>query len=124
MARHRPTELKALIALLDQEHEDVEQLAQDVLDLLMDIKWGRAPYIAIQRSSERMFVAWGPYATIGEAERDIGTRILGARFQCKNSCGTIGPACLTHAQAYEYAYFARVWNKDAVEPAPEIWEEA
>lgn len=122
--RHRPNEHKALVALLDQEHEDVEQLALDVLDLLMDIKWGRAPYIAIQRlHNSEHFVAWGPYATIGEAERDIGTRIIGTGLGCKSSCGSTGPACEGHTKAYDYAYFAKVYNKDALaEPAPEIWE--
>lgn len=112
-----------MVELLDQEHESVEELAIAVLDLLMDIKWGRAPYIAIQRLHDSdHFVAWGPYATIGEAERDIGNRIVGTGLGCKSSCGN-GPACEGHSKAYDYAYFAKVYNKDAVEPAPEIWEE-
>jgi len=103
--RHRPTEVRELIALLDREHDSVEDLAQDVLDLLMEIKWSRAPYIAIQRHSGPHFTAWGPYATRGEAERDVGKRIVGGNVA-------------------EVAYFCKVWNKDVIDgERPEIWEE-
>jgi hypothetical protein len=94
--KHRPTEIKAVAALLEQEHESVDVLAQQLLDLLVDIKWSRGGWIAIQRHRTTIqpdFTAWGPYATRGEAERDVGKRIVGVNV-------------------YETAYFAHVINKD------------
>ena len=102
--RHRPTEVRALVNLLDAEHDSVEALAQEVLDLLMELKWGRSPYIAIQRHTGPYFTAWGPYATLNEAQRDIGKRIVGY-------------------EPDEVAYFCKVHNKDALEGSePEIWD--
>ena len=94
--KHRPTEVKAVVELLEQEHESVDDLAQELLDLLVDIKWKRGGWIAIQRHDTTIqpdFTAWGPYATKGEAERDVGKRIVGVN-------------------AREVAYFAHVINKD------------
>lgn len=103
--RHRPTERRAVIELLDKEHDSVETLADDLLDLLVEIKWGRGSWIAIQRHTGPHFTAWGPYPTRGEAERDVGRRIIAASPQ-------------------DVAYFCRVWNKDVLDgPQPDIWEE-
>jgi hypothetical protein len=102
--KHRPTEVKAVIALLEQEHDSVEDLAQLLLDTLLEIKWRRGAWIAIQRHDTQVqpdFTAWGPYATRGEAERDLGKRIVG-----------VNPR--------ERAYFALVLNKDNTSPHPDI----
>lgn len=104
--KHRPNEVKAVTALLSEEHDSVDELAMKVLDLLHDIKWNRHPWVAIQRARPDgpWFTAWGPYSTRGEAERDVGKRIVGA-------------------SPLETAYFARVYNKDTLDgPLPEIWE--
>lgn len=105
--KHRPTEVRAVIALLEKEHDDVDVLAVELLDLLADMKWARGAWIAIQRHRTQHypeFTAWGPYATRGEAERDLGKRIIGV-------------------SAGEYAYFAHVQNKDTTgEPHPDLEE--
>ena len=84
----------------------MEDLAQNLLDLLMEVKWSRQPWIAIQRHRNGPdFTAWGPYATRGEAERDLGKRIIAA-------------------EVGDVAYFCKVWNKDVTEGTePEIWED-
>ena len=105
--KHRPTEVKAVIALLEREHESVDDLAQQLLDLLVDIKWSRGGWIAIQRHDTTIqpdFTAWGPYATKGEAERDVGKRIVGVNVR-------------------EVAYFAHVIDKDTTgQEHPDLWE--
>ena len=107
--KHRPTEIKAVVNLLEQEHDDVEALAQALLDLLLDIKWKRGAYIAIRRLRTEGdhpwpdFLAHGPYPTRKQAELDIGRRI-------------------TAKSPGEYAYFALVTDLDATdEPDPDLW---
>lgn len=111
--KHRPTEIKAVIKLLDQEHESVETLAVELLDLLMEIKWNRAPWIAIQRHTGPHFTAWGPYPTRRQAELDVGRRIIGRGCRT-TSCG-LPPFCEVCTQVREYAYFCQVYDKDVTE---------
>lgn len=120
--KHRPTEVKAVVALLEQEHDDVEALAEQLLDTLLDIKWQRGAWIALQRYAESdHFQAWGPYATRGEAERDLGRRILGTRAHRK-TCRQ-RPMCAGCTEVYDTAYFALVLDKDATDgPDPDVYD--
>lgn len=120
--KHRPSEVKAIVALLEEEHDDVEALATAVLDLLLDIKWNRGAWIALQRYAESdHFQAWGPYATRGEAQRDIGRRILGSRAHSK-LCHQ-RPICAGCADVFDTAYFALVLDKDATDgPDPDVYD--
>lgn len=107
MIRHRPTEIREVVKLLEAEHDDVEALAQEILDLLTEIKWSRGSWIAIQRfRNGPNFQAWGPYPTRRQAELDVGRRIIAA-------------------EPGDAAYFARVIDKDTTEgPESALWEDA
>lgn len=107
MIRHRPTELREVVKLLEAEHDDVEALAQEILDLLTEIKWSRGAYIAIQRFRNGPdFVCFGPYPTRTQAEKDLGRRIIAA-------------------EPGDVAYFAHVRDLDSFEqPDPALWEDA
>ena len=104
--KHRPSEVKAVVELLEQDHDDIEELAQKILDRLMEVKWNRGPWVAIQRHRKgSWFTAFGPYPTRTQAERDLGRRIIGA-------------------EPGDVAYFARVWDLDATQGTdPEVWDE-
>lgn len=79
--RHRPTERKAVISLLEREWDDTGDLAEAILDELLDLKWRRGGWIVVHReqSDQPAYFAWGPYDTVKQAERDIGKRILATR---------------------------------------------
>ncbi len=81
MMRHRPTERKAVIALLEDEWEDTGDLAEAILDALLDLKWHRGGWIVVHRedTSTPAYFAWGPYDTRNQAEKDIGKRIIATR---------------------------------------------
>lgn len=78
--RHRPTERRALVELLGREWDDTGTLAEAILDVLLELKWRRGGWVVVQREAMTtpMFVAWGPYDTRLQAERDIGGRIIAA----------------------------------------------
>ena len=76
--RHRPTEVKAVVALLEQDHDDVEALAQELLDTLVELKWSRSGWVVVlQDPAMPTPLLYGPYATPTQARRDIGKRIVG-----------------------------------------------
>lgn len=107
--KHRPTEVRAFVEILEQEHDDVEALAYALLDKALEIKWKRGAYIAIRRLRVEGdhpwpdFLAHGPYPTRKQAKLDIGRRI-------------------TAKSPGEYAYFALVTDLDATdEPDPDLW---
>ncbi len=80
--RHRPTERKAVIALLEREWEDVADLAEEILDTLLDLKWKRGGWIVVHRepsATAPAYFAWGPYDTRNQAEKDLGKRIIATR---------------------------------------------
>ncbi len=85
--RHRPTEIREVTALLEQEHEDVEQLAVDILDLLVDIKWRRGAFVVAVQQFDHLY-CFGPFANKQEAKRSIGKDIVAA------SAGARGGAIL------------------------------
>lgn len=77
MMRHRPTERKAVIALLEQEWDDVADLAEALLDELMELKWGRGGWVIVVRhaGTTPFYTAHGPYSTENQAVKDIGRRV-------------------------------------------------
>lgn len=80
--RHRPTERKAVIALLEQEWEDVGDLAEAILDELMELKWHRGGWVIVHRedsATSPSYLCWGPYDTRNQAVKDIGKRIIATR---------------------------------------------
>lgn len=78
--RHRPTERRAVVALLEKEWEDTGDLAEAVLDTLLDLKWKRGGWVVIQGEpmTPPVYMGWGPYDTRNQAMRDVGRRITAA----------------------------------------------
>lgn len=86
MMRHRPTERKAVIALLEQEWDDVADLAEALLDELLELKWGRGGWIIVHRedsATSPAYFAYGPYDTRNQAVKDIGKRIIATRANAR-----------------------------------------
>lgn len=100
--RHRPTEIKEVTAMLEQDWDDTETLAQAILDRLVEIKWARNPYVVVMRDPNALPapILYGPYTTPTQARKDVGRRIQGV-------------SDTTVAQIHP------VTNLDAVEEIPE-----
>jgi hypothetical protein len=73
----KPTELRKLIALLEGEADDVEQLAKWVFKLVEDCLADREQYVifAVHPTLFNLVQAVGPYATKNQAEKDYTKRI-------------------------------------------------
>jgi hypothetical protein len=73
----KPTELRKLIALLEGEAEDVEQLAKWVWKLVEDCLAEREQYVvfAVHPTLFGLIQAVGPYATKAQALKDYTKRI-------------------------------------------------
>jgi hypothetical protein len=72
MLQIRPTEIKAVADLLTQEHDDVDTLAKAVIELLDGLRAKRELFVLVEiHPSIKVAKALGPYATRGQAEKDI-----------------------------------------------------
>jgi hypothetical protein len=73
----KPTELRKLIALLEGEADDVEELAKWVFKLVEDCLADREQYVifAVHPTLFNLVQAVGPYATKNQAEKDYTKRI-------------------------------------------------
>lgn len=88
----KPTELKKLIALLDEEAPSVEWLAKAVWELVEDCINNREQYVAIAyHPSIPLWQAIGPYNTRAQLMKDYQKRLLAVD---SNSIGRV--ALLKH----------------------------
>lgn len=79
MARIRPTELNAIIELLDQPHDSVDALARQVITTLDELRAKRQTWFVVQLLAGKLPILWGPYATSDAARKDIGRTITGTQ---------------------------------------------
>lgn len=71
MLQIRPTEVKAIADLLMQEHDDVEQLAREVIELVDTLRAKRELFIGVAVHPTLGIVqAVGPYATKNQVLKD------------------------------------------------------
>lgn len=72
----KPTEVRKLAALLNEEHPDVETLAKEVFALCEELLNQRTRYVTVVvHPSLRLIQAVGPYDTKLKAEKDYATKI-------------------------------------------------
>lgn len=80
--RHKPTEIRAIEALLEAEADSVHELAIEILDKLHVLRTERAlkqPPLVIWVYDPGVCVSlWGPYDTVKQAEKDIGVSVIAA----------------------------------------------
>jgi hypothetical protein len=79
MSRVRPTEHKAVLALLDAPAESVEQLACDVIVALDEQRAKRTDFVTVVQHAPGCVVVYGPYVTRNAAEKDIGRSVIADR---------------------------------------------
>lgn len=69
----RPTEIKAIANLLEQEHDDVDTLAKLVIQTIDELRAKRETYVLCEiHPSLSVAKAIGPYATEAQARKDVG----------------------------------------------------
>ena len=74
--RPRVAEIRAVTALLDQEWQDVEDLASAVLEKAIDLVSSRESWVVIASDNRLGTFAYGPYETRTKATRAIGKEIV------------------------------------------------
>jgi hypothetical protein len=72
----KPTELKKLVALLDDEAPSAEWLAKAVWELVEELMAQRHQYVVFAvHPSLNLVQAVGPYSTVEKAKKDYAKRI-------------------------------------------------
>lgn len=77
-ARLRPSEVKAVVALLDEPADSVEDLAKDVIRKINELREGRKEYV-VTLISDGIVSTWGPYDTVKEASKRAGEFIIASK---------------------------------------------
>lgn len=70
--RPKPTEVKAIVKLLEEEHPDVEELAKQVIIELKE-RWINDDYyvVVMHDPNAKMLFTYGPYSTKRQAEKEL-----------------------------------------------------
>lgn len=93
--RLKPTEVRAVAALLDEEAESAEELAERVVRKLNDMRegerqWVVAMTIAGEADRRKLVAVWGPYTSHLSARRDALKHIPGVGRDCRASIYRLG----------------------------------
>lgn len=85
MARPRPTEVRAVAALLQEPAEDAEELAGRIIQALEDLRADRPSWAVVVATGDgHLMYAYGPFATQKQAESAVAKGkvplIKGQRF--------------------------------------------
>jgi hypothetical protein len=72
----KPTELRKLVAVLEEDHPDVESAAKAAFNLVEDMLNQRTRYVTLVIHPSLLLIqAVGPYDTKLKAEKDYGTKV-------------------------------------------------
>lgn len=77
MPRVRPTEHRAVVKLLNEEAESVEDLAAEVIIKIDELRATRKDYVVAVRERNGFVHIYGPYITKNAADRDVGKHAFG-----------------------------------------------
>ena len=79
MPRVRPTEHRAVVKLLNEPADSVEQLAADVILAIDELRTKRTDYVTVVKHAPRFVMVYGPYISIAAAKKDIGNSVIANR---------------------------------------------
>lgn len=83
--RPRKNDVQRMVALLEAEHEDVEELAYRVLEDAWDLLQQREVWCCIVDDDGAGTVVWGPYESETQVRRAIGKEIVASRPGAKGT---------------------------------------
>lgn len=78
MPRVRPTEHKAVVKLLNEPADSVEDLATDVIQMIDSLRAGRKDWVVMVYDPGVAVHIHGPYITKNAAHKDIGKNVYAA----------------------------------------------
>ena len=78
MPRVRPTEHRAIVKLLNEPAESVEELAAEVIIAIDELRATRKDYVVVVYDPGVAVHIHGPYITKNAAQRDIGKNVYAA----------------------------------------------
>ena len=78
MPRVRPTEHRAVVKLLSEPAESVEDLAAEVILAIDDLRSKRRDYVVVVYDPGVCVHVHGPYITKNAAQRDVGNHVYAA----------------------------------------------
>ena len=90
----KPTEIKKLVALLEQDYDSAEDCAKAIFKAIEEMIWTREHYVlVVQRydtikQNTYLLQAIGPYATTDKATKDINKKITGVGGSIVTQCRT------------------------------------
>lgn len=74
-----PSMIKKVAAMLDDPADDVTDLARDVVNEIYAMWEKQGHYIVVVSEEGGLVHAWGPYATVKEAQKAVGDPIIAVR---------------------------------------------
>lgn len=83
--RPRKNDVQRMVALLEAEHEDVEELAYRVLEDAWDLLQQREVWCCIVDDDGAGTVVWGPYESETQVRKAIGKEIVASRPGAKGT---------------------------------------
>lgn len=69
----RPTEVRAVVGLLEGPAADVEELAKRVIEAMDEARTDRASFVVVVAHQGKLVRSYGPYATQKQAEKALGS---------------------------------------------------
>ena len=78
MARLRPTEVKAVAAMLNEPANDEYELAENIMRKINELRAKRKDYVVFVLDGNMPSV-WGPYETQNSATKAVGTTVIASR---------------------------------------------
>ena len=86
----KPSEIKKMAALLEEEAESSEEMAKKVWELVEELTAKRDQYMAIAvYPSLKMAIAVGPYNTVNNLRKDYGKHIGHVGDDCYGIIATV-----------------------------------
>lgn len=77
--RPLPNMIKKVAAILDEPADDVNELARAVVNKVYELWEQQGHYVVVVSEPGGLVHAWGPYATLKEAQRSVGDPIIATR---------------------------------------------
>lgn len=71
--------VKKVAAMLDEPAESADALARDVVNLIYQLWEKQGHYVVVVTEPSGLWHAWGPYATVKEAQKGVGDPIIACR---------------------------------------------
>lgn len=70
--RSRKKELESIVEVLSQEHDSVEDLAEQIWKMVDQMRKDREGYVVVVNHGHPLYLAYGMFDTVNAATKDLG----------------------------------------------------